>query len=94
MKEPTEAELKEFVDWFFPNFDRTEAPDSVIMTCMCGYFHISLIAARRQLKRCYVCNLLRRTQRKTVVPVKGVVRDPWWIRRDQIKAKKEKGETP
>jgi len=59
-KEKTHAELKEFVIWYFDNFDLRETYPSVIETCMCGHFHIGRREAKEYLNRCLFLRYLRR----------------------------------
>ena len=62
-----EKELKKFVEWYFSNFNCSEAKTHTVLVCMCGYFRISMKTAQRQLKRCFVLKI-----RNTVAPYTAV----------------------
>ena len=68
-----EKELKKFVEWYFSNFNCSEAKTHTVLVCMCGYFRISMKTAQRQLKRCFVLKILRSVlARNTVAPYTAV----------------------
>ena len=62
-----EKELKKFVEWYFSNFNCSEAKTHTVLVCMCGYFRISMKTAQRQLKRCFVLKILRSVPARTTV---------------------------
>ena len=47
-----DTELKDFCTWYSNHFNKRVSTESVILTCMCGYFHTYTRVATMILKRC------------------------------------------
>lgn len=56
----TDQELKDFIIWHKERFKRTELPESVLITCMCGFFHSYPRAMQQVLKRMSALGLIKR----------------------------------
>ncbi len=80
-KEISAQELRDFLEWYFVNFETKETAWSVLRTCMCGHFHLCTKDAEKQLKRGFINRLLKRTSDGRVSPTFELpARDPWWIK--------------
>lgn len=56
----TDQELQDFIIWHKGRFKRTEVPESVLLTCMCGAFHSYPRAMKHVLKRMSDLGLIKR----------------------------------
>lgn len=52
MEAITDKELKDFCKWYVNRFKKDVSAESVVVTCMCGYFHTYTRMAIILLKRC------------------------------------------
>ena len=52
MEAITDKELKDFCKWYVNRFNKDVSAESVVATCMCGYFHTYTRMAIILLKRC------------------------------------------
>lgn len=81
-------ELRDFLEWYFVNFDKNETSKSVLTTCMCGHFHICTKEANIQLKRCFLNGFVKGAGQGRVAPTFPLpARDPWWVKWEKKVAK-------
>ena len=66
MKEVQDNELRGFTEWFRQRFNECCTAESVLATCMCGYFHTHAQHAVELLKRMQSLGLVIRHRDGTV----------------------------
>lgn len=55
----TNDELRAFCTWYQAHFHTKQSARSVVVTCMCGYFHTYAKKAEELLKQCHNLGLIK-----------------------------------
>lgn len=66
MKDIQDNDLKAFSEWYKQRFNECCMPESVLATCMCGYFHTHAKHAEELLMRMQSLGLIIRHKNDTI----------------------------
>lgn len=53
-------DLMVFLEWYQGHFGRASEDAELLATCMCGYFHTHMAAAKKLLRRCVSSHLVKK----------------------------------
>ena len=68
IEEITDSQLVEFSQWFKDHYCKTESYESVMITCLCGYFHTYPKPAKGIMRRLKDLDLM--SQKRNIVYLK------------------------